>query len=348
MKTLLKIILAVAIAHSSVAQTYVSLAKPAGEKEWGYVNLKGEFIIAPQFRKCSNFSKVGLAPFYDTKEKTYRFINLKGEVLETEVKDFKLINAFGFGMKGFEDGLARVEVNDLWGYLDAAGKLAIDAKYDHVNEFNSGFATAQLGEKYVVLNKQGQEIAIEVPGIIDVKGFSEGLAPYRTESKFFGYIGVDGKVAIPAKFSSVGYFSDGVAWAKTESGAVGYIDKSGEWVIEPQFSAAKDFEAESGVARIKKDAQWGYVNKSGEIIYVDTELWGDFSQGLCKGRKGDLFGFYNAKGEWVIQPQFENVRDFKNGYAAAEKNKMWGIIDKTGSWIIEPTFDGIKDVELVN
>ena len=77
-------------------------------------------------------------------------------------------------------------------------------------------------------------------------------------------------------------------------------------------------------------------------------VWEDFSNGLAMGKKDGLFGYFNDKGEWAIQPQFEGGRDFKNGYAAVKKGSKWGIIDKTGSWVIKPEYDGIKDMELVN
>jgi hypothetical protein len=65
---------------------------------------------------------------------------------------------------------------------------------------------------------------------------------------------------------------------------------------------------------------------------------------LAKGKKSDYFGFYNNKGEWIIQPHFQGVRDFKNGFAAAKENGLWGIIDKTGEWVIKPTFSRVEDV----
>jgi hypothetical protein len=79
----------------------------------------------------------------------------------------------------------------------------------------------------------------------------------------------------------------------------------------------------------------------------DSQGIDDFSNGLAKGKKNDKIGFYNTKGEWVIQPQYEGARDFKNGYAAAKSGGKWGIIDKTGKWVIQPSFDEVKDVERV-
>jgi hypothetical protein len=78
-----------------------------------------------------------------------------------------------------------------------------------------------------------------------------------------------------------------------------------------------------------------------------SEINDDFREGLARGQKGELFGFYNNKGEWVIEPQFEGSRDFKNGYAGVKSGGLWGLIDKKGNWIIKPTFAGITDLMIV-
>ncbi|MDH4090494.1 MAG: WG repeat-containing protein [Cyclobacteriaceae bacterium] len=346
--TLLSLLLILAIASRAFSQTYVTQVKPAGEKKWGYANLKGELIIPAQYEKCYEFSSSGLAPIYQSKGREYYFINLKGERLDTEVKGFKLIDGFGFNLKGFEDGLVPVKVGDKWGFLNTAGKLAIPAKYDDATDFNGGYVPVKSGDKYLVLNTKGEETAVEGSGILDVKTFSESLAPFRAADKQFGFIDQEGKIAIQAQFESVGYFHNGLAWAKTADKTVGFIDKKGEWVIKPTFTVAKDFEAESGLARIKTGDTWGYVSKTGEVVSAgDTDIFEDFSDGLARGRKDGKFGFLDSKGSWVIEPQFDGSRDFKNGYAAVKKGERWGVIDKTGRWVIEPSFDGIKDMELV-
>jgi len=333
---------------SVFAQQYLTQVKPIDSKTWGYANEKGEIVIKPQFEKCHKFSSDGLAPIYDTKAKQYYFINTKGERVNTEVKDFKLIDRFGFDLEGFNDGLIPIRQGEKWGFLNAEGKLAIPTKYDHVTGFSNGHAIATLNKKFIVLNTSGEESPVEGSGTLDVKEFAEGLAPVRAADKKFGYIDGSGKIVVKPQFESVGYFVDGLAWAKTGDDKVGYISKSGEWVIKPQFSVGKEFDHSTGLARIKTGDTWGYVNKSGEVLNVkDTETWGDFSDGLAEGKKGGKVGFYNDKGEWTIQPQFEGTRAFKNGYAAAKKGDKWGMIDKTGSWVIEPTFERIMDMELV-
>lgn len=328
------------------AQTLVVQVKTFETGKWGYSNVDGELVIPAEYEKCYPFSSNGLAVIYDEKERQYHFIDLKNQRLTTDPASFKIKDGLGFNVSGFNDHLFLVQVNGKWGYMDDEGKLIIKALYDNGSDFNGGYATVAKGKQFFVVDTKGNETALE-SGVMDVKEFTEGLAPVRMNSKKFGFIDTKGKVVIPAEFETVGYFNNGVAWVKTMDGKLGYVDKTGKWIINPEFEAGKDFDAASGLARVKKNGQWSYVNKSGEILKIDSESFGDFSEGLADGKKGGLVGFFDEKGEWVIKPQFEAVRDFHNGYAAARLNGKWGLIDKAGEWKLKPQFDAIKDVTLV-
>lgn len=340
--------LALVLGFSAFAQDYRILVQPAGVKEWGFADLTGNLVIDAKYKKVIGFSEDGFAALYDAKAKQFGFININGEALSTEVKDFKLIEIFGFGMKGFNDGLAPVKVDEKWGFLNTDGKLAIPANYDKVTIMNSGFASVQRNGLFFVVDKSGTEFQVDVPGIADLNDFSEKLASYKTASDMVGFVDGSGKVVIEAKFKAAGDFHGGLAWAKTEAGTVGYINGKGEWVIEPAFEGGKNFDPETGLARVKTAVNWGYVNKSGEVSYMsDSDLFEDFFSGLARGKRADKFGYYNSKMEWAIQPQFDGARDFKNGYAAVKKGELWGVIDVTGKMIIEPKFEDIKDVEVI-
>jgi hypothetical protein len=347
-KMTLSLILTLLLGFSALAQNYVILVKPAGAEVWGYANINGDLIIEAKYKKCIGFSEEGFAAIYDAKVKQFYFINLKGETLQTEITGFKLIEIFGFGMKGFDDGFAPVKLNEKWGFLNTDGKLAVPAKYDKVTPFDGGYTPVQRDGKFFVLDKNGVEFPVEVPGIMDLNNFSEQLASYKTAGELVGFVDAGGRVVIQAQFISAGDFYGGMAWAKNNAELVGYINPKGNWIIEPQFETGKNFDQESGMARVKTGDRWAYVNKAGEIMHMnDSDIFDDFHDGLARGRKNEKFGFFDNKGEWAIQPQFDGARDFKNGYASVKKGELWGVIDKTGKWMIEPKFDDIKDVEMV-
>jgi hypothetical protein len=330
------------IAINGFAQNYLTQARPADKKEWGYIDEKGEFIIEAKYRKCYKFSE-GYAPIYQGKK--FFFINEKGAQLNTELTDFRLKSAFGFGLLGFEDGMVPVLVEKQWGYINTEGKTAITPQYLKASKFNGGFAVVKKEDNFIIVNKTGTETVI--PEIIDLRHFSEGLAPFKSTDKKFGFINTSGEKAIPAQFASVGYFFDGLAWAKTLDRKIGFINKKGEWVIQPQFVAAKDFDVKSGLAMVKDNEKWLYTDKFGNTITVLADKINSFSNGLAKGKKGEKIGYFNKEGKWVIEPKFEGGRDFNNGFAAVKQDGKWGFIDEKGEWAVQPTFGTVKDMELI-
>lgn len=81
------------------------------------------------------------------------------------------------------------------------------------------------------------------------------------------------------------------------------MDRTGRIVIQCQYDDTKHFS--EGLAAVKTNKKWGYINKSG------------------------LF---------MIDPNFDAVGVFKNGLASARVGSKWGIIDKKGNFVVEPLF----------
>ena len=330
----------------SNAQTKVALVKPEGGKTWGYINETGEYIIEPIYRKCFPFGKEGWAVTQNPKTKKYEFINLKGEKLECELSEFSLKSVFGFGIKGFDHGLAPIGKDKKWGFMNKEGKVLIPLEYKKVGTFESDYAYALKGDEWMLLDKEGNEITIKTK-VAQVKDVVEGFAPFVTEDKKHGFVNTKGEVAIEPTFLGVGYFVDGLAWARSSNEKIGFINTKGEWVIEPQFVSAKDFGKGENWARVK-NPEWVYVNREGKLLQPQKEAAGNFSEALAKAKRVDQWGFINESGEWSIQPQFEGVRDFKNGMAAAKKNGLWGFVNQSGDWVVKPQYAAVKDMELVD
>lgn len=323
-------------AYTLHAQTLLTQFKRDGK--WGYLNSKGEEVIAPKYDKCDEFTSEGLAHVFDEGKKQHGFINTKGEFIQPKT--------ICDNLESYSNGLARAKVKGKWGYLDVDGNLAIPAKYDKATDFKQSHATASIGDKYFVLDTKGTEIPVQGEGIVEVKRFSEKLAPFKTANKKMGFIGVDGKVAIAPQYEGVGYFSAGLAWARTDDKKVGYINAKGEWVIQPLYTQGKDFD-QSGMTLVKDGESWQYISKAGTVVKKDVENPEAFSEGLAAAKKEGKLGFLDSKGEWAISPQFEASRDFKNGFAAAKQNGKWGFINTKGEWVIQPKYDAVKDMELV-
>jgi hypothetical protein len=80
----------------------------------------------------------------------------------------------------------------------------------------------------------------------------------------------------------------------------------------------------------------------GKILVKNVHFIGEFIDGLSyiylKKNEG---GYINIRGEFVIPPKFEYVNDFRDGRAKVTFNGKDGFIDKKGNWLIQPIYDEI-------
>ena len=336
--SLISIILFI-VAFSAMGQGVLAPFSEVGSDKWGYINQKGEVVLPAKYDEVLDFSSEGLALVREVK--TWSIIDKKGAPLST-VNGFTPVSVFGFGKRGYENGYIVVGSSKLLGVLDVTGKVVHDFKYNYISDFYNGFAAAKIGKSFYILDKDGKSTGID--DVLDLRAFSEGLAPFRAKNKLFGFMDPTGKIVIPATYKSIGYFSNGLAWVKTPEDKIGFMDKSGKWIIEPKLSAAKDFDGTSGIARVRMNDEWIFIRKNGETFTAEGMVSsGDFSDGLAYARKGDLYGFINEKGEWVIEAKYTKVRDFNGGFAAVQINELWGVIDKKGNVVCEPKFRDIKN-----
>lgn len=123
-----------------------------------------------------------------------------------------------------------------------------------------------------------------------------------------------------------------------------------------EYSNVQEFT--DGIARVMKTDDtgrwWVYIDRTGKEIYPNLKEKTDFgSSHVGKLREGlrphfsykaGKWGYIDAKGNIVIQPQFVEAREFSEGIAAVQVevdgSKKWGFVDRTGKFAIEPKFGG--------
>jgi hypothetical protein len=211
---------------------------------------------------------------------------------------------------GFAEDRAPVRLGKQWGFLDRAGRLVIDTRYQAVHKFVDGLAAVSLPDRgWGFITKDGL-VAIR-PGFYYTDGFSPGT---------------------------------GLASAYVREGAGGYINHKGQWVIKPVYKLASPFW--EGLALVKDEISWHYIDLNGDnvinlepsIVPVDlfTSL---FHQGLACVIINNQYGYINTHGKVVITPQYEDASPFSEGLAAVKLNGKWGFINTRGERLIPPTFD---------
>lgn len=105
-----------------------------------------------------------------------------------------------------------------YGYMDSSKrKIVIEPKYDYIGSFYDGVARVNINGKWGFINLNGETVI--QPKFNMVKDFHDGLAAFNVRkvgTKKWGYVDLSGKIVIEARFSEAGDFYNGVASVKLQ------------------------------------------------------------------------------------------------------------------------------------
>ena len=114
-----------------------------------------------------------------------------------------------------------------------------------------------------------------------------------------------------------------------------------DWAVPPQYEAAATKFMEN-VAMVKIGGKVGFIDIYNRMVIEpaydgDVEMDG-FHGGLAAVKKNGLWGYIDKGGEEVIPFLYEEADNFDDGcIAAVKKDGLWGAIDITGEVVVEPS-----------
>src|SRR5690606_7376072 len=134
------------------------------------------------------------------------------------------------------------------GFINGKGEWVIQPAYDKARAFTYGLAPVYEDKKWGYINEKGEKIVDFI--YRDAETFSEnGLAPVK-EKKLWGFIDTSGKVVIPMEYDIIS----------------GNIPNRYIRGLSNLFNIFEGKGFYSGLARVKKDKQWGFINEKGQIV----------------------------------------------------------------------------------
>ena len=129
------------------------------EGKWGYADKNGKVIIKPQFSRAGRFSE-GLAlvwaggiPLTDPAAKSFvkmGYIDKTGHWLITSRFEYYFFDDFSDGLVPFR------QLSSKWGYMDRAGRIAIEPRFDWAGSFSGGKASVLLESKCARMDRAGK------------------------------------------------------------------------------------------------------------------------------------------------------------------------------------------------
>jgi len=302
----------------------------------GYIDKKGKYIVTPLYDTAYLFDDNGVA--------NVELINEKGYIGKDENWKLKLNhNQYCSLVTEFHDGLSLIRL-DIWkyGFVNKQGELIYESeKADKIpRHFSEGLAQIEKNGKWGYINKNGK-IVIE-PQFDYAAQFSEGLAAVSIDDKA-GYIDKTGEFIIEPVFKGASRFSEGLAWVETRRWSDGgYINKNGEFVIGPQIddqrilSYGLDLQTEQEKCKNKKEKK-----RCKKVDYFSNGK--NFSERLAAVCHLGSCGYLNKNGEVIVDFKFSRALGFSEGLARVTTDEKWGYIDKGGEIVIEEKFDSTRD-----
>lgn len=250
-----------------------------------------------------------------------------------------------------------------YGVIDKNGDYVVEPRYKDLHKFSDELYSYR---DYMggggLLDATGK-IVLHLPSVQEIWVPAEGMCPFESRSSselfttgLYGFINMEGTIAIPAKFRFAYGFKEGLALVGGTDGRYGYINKSGEYQIPPIFELAEEFSgglAAAGVI-VHGERRWGFIDTHGKwVIEPRFARVKEFSEGLASvqipDRDGGTWGYIDSDGDMVIAAKFERYAEpFRNGRArvtfSGEGTKSrYGIIDKEGNFVLPPHYEMVRD-----
>ena len=228
----------------------------------GYINQRGNFVIEPQFSWGDRFRDgVALA---DEPGGRRVVIDRTGTVLHRENP---------FVSSYFSDGLAPARPTQAsWGedgFVDRTGRMVIPARFQFADEFQEGRARVKLNDRWGFIDTSGRMV---VDNRFDnVWSFSNGFARVLLNGRI-GFIDVNGRFVIEPRFQGAHYHvrADNLVGVML-NGRWGVIDMQGRWVIEPQWHRINIRATDMIHVEFGGGQRRGYIDGSGRPLTFTME-----------------------------------------------------------------------------
>lgn len=205
---------------------------------------------------------------------------------------------------------------------------------------------------------------VPVNSVVDVDA-DEELYPAVDDGGSWGYISTDGEMCIEPEYQAARPFWGDAAWVKSDD-LWGCIDKDGNWLVAPQYDEIKEYRSEGQTlvmavimaatdpadssANSVNSVNSSLYNANGAKLFGLSGRLGEIHDGLMpfSRQKGEqqAWGYINAHGEIIIEPQYAAVGEASGNYALVRnfdgQTELLNIHAKTGTVI-----DGVDSLDAV-
>ena len=255
---------------------------------------------------------------------------------------FRYINSEMEEARMFLGDTAVVKRKGKYGFMTSGGSFLLSPNYDQVSPMMSNSAAVLEDGEWHMINSKGYIVAKTSSPVDSLSFISNGLVRIGVNGKYtFTSTSLQVPETLPYDYASnfknqrAAVKKDG-KWAIVSSGKEMITDYIFDDVLLDDFETCIN----NGVIFAKIDGKYYMYNSEGERISSDgyenaRPFIGTEPAAVCLNGK---WGFADATGKIVIEPQYEDARSFSIGLAPVFDGERWGYINSSNVYRIESKF----------
>lgn len=246
-----------------------------------------------------------------------------------ESKTYKAADS-SYSSDFIEDGFARFYHRGRVGIIDSSGRIILSAKYDKIFDFRNNISKVCVEGHCGLADRQGNIIL--PPMSTELKDTSEQFTVFKDlNSGLYGLVSDDGKIIVPAKYSSLHAPKHGISlFVRNKTLGLLFMDGK-ESIFDARFELQNHPTVRTFENKLYLPGQ--YLESAGKGLFVMF---------IQKGEKVH-FGLIDKNAKWVIEPKYERIMPFnEQGISIGIYEGKWGAIDTSGKTVAPFKFDSFE------
>jgi hypothetical protein len=300
------------------------------QARFGLLNAEGKPIIPLQYEAIRDYQfKLFAAKLTDGRWKVF---NIRGEeIFKGEYTD----------IRDFDEEYATVKKDYRWGIMNKAGQIIKPLVYrDIIRTGKFTYNLLPMPQWKVVDQQNKQKFSYEFE---DVRAVNEVLYSYQLEGKR-GLMTEKGEIITPPVYEQIAPITGDLTVVKMNR-KYGVIDKKGHTILANDYDNIL-IDSVTALIQTKNGAKIGVYNKQGkQIIPIKHDAVRVQPDGTLVINLAGKWGTTDTKGTSIIPIQYQFIGDFSYGKARAKQQEGMGVIDAKGNWLVDPLFE---DTQIIN
>jgi hypothetical protein len=227
----------------------------------GIIDAAGKEVIPPQENLL--VTEIDGATALVQMRLGFKFVDLDRQRLNPLELDKATVYQFA---ESYSCGLAMVEEDDAWFYIDQAGKPVFDATFTFAESFHHDRALVMKDEKYRIIDTKGHTVAeLKYDQVNLYSPWRFQVTNIKKDVYWTGFVDLQGKEVVPLIYDEMGYYDPELKRTRAGIGdKLGFLDEYGDVAIPIKYEYAEIFS--QGKARVMLGGRAFFIDASGKEV----------------------------------------------------------------------------------